>query len=317
LTFDLGHAGSRGYNHFAMKARFAAAALLLILLLTGCGRYLPIALQPTATQTASPAPPTGTPVPLAALVNGEPIPLQTFEDEVQRFEAAQVASGIDLATLDGYREQVLAALIDLKLLTQGAVSLGLTVSGDEIQQRLADLMANFGDTLEFERWLGDAGYTPETFPSVLEEQVLAERMIEAISLELPGQVEQVHARHILVATNAEAEEMLGLLASGSDFATLASQFSLDASTRPAGGDLGWFPQGFLVVPEVDEAAFSLEPGTISGVVESDLGYHLVQTLERGLHAPDANAQRWLQEQAVEKWLAEQRGVSEIELFITP
>ncbi len=300
-----------------MKAHTAAAALLLILLLTGCGRYLPVSLQPTATQTASPAPPTATPVPLAALVNGEFITLQAFEAEVQRFEAAQMAAGIELATLDAYPEQVLGALIELKLLAQGAVSLGLRVSENEIEQRLANLTAEFGDALEFERWLEAEGYIPETFRDVLEEQVLAARMVEAIVQGLPEQVEQVHARHILVSTRAEAEEIMALLASGSDFATLASQVSQDASTRPAGGDLGWFPHGYLLVPEVDDAAFSLEPGSISGIVESILGYHLVQTLERGSHALDANVQRWLQKQAVENWLAEQRGVSEIEVFITP
>ena len=300
-----------------MKAHNTAAALLLILLLAGCGRYLPIPIQPTATQTAIPAPPTSTPVPLAARVNGEPIPLQAFEDEIQRYKTAQMAAGIELATTDAYPEQVLAALIELKLLAQGASSLGLSVSEDEIERRLANLAAEFGDALEFERWLEAEGYTPETFRGVLEEQVLAERMVEAIVQGLPEQVEQVHARHILVSTSAEAEEIMTSLASGSDFATLARQLSQDASTRPAGGDLGWFPNGYLLVPEVDDAAFSLEPGSISGIVESNLGYHLVQTLESGLHVPDANVQRWVQEQAVENWLAEQRGVSEIEFFITP
>jgi parvulin-like peptidyl-prolyl isomerase len=142
-------------------------------------------------------------------------------------------------------------------------------------------------------------------------------MVEEIISGMPAQVEQVHARHILVSTLAEAEQIQASLASGSDFATLANQVSQDASTRPAGGDLGWFPKGYLVVPEVDEAAFALEQGGISGIVESSLGYHLVQTVERGLHPPDANVERWLREQAVENWLAERRGVSEIEVFITP
>lgn len=317
MTSNLGHAGAPGYNHISMKAHTALAAPLLILLLAGCGRYLPVPLQPTTTQTASPAPPTATPVPLAALVNGEPITLQVLEDEVHRYEVAQIAAGIELATLDAYPEKVLTALIELKLLAQGAVTQGLSVPADELDQRLANLTIEVGDAAEFESWLESEGYTPETFRSALEQQVLAAKMIEAIVQNLPEQVEQVHARHILVATRAEAEEIVVSLASGSDFATLASQVSQDASTRPAGGDLGWFPHGYLLIPEVDDAAFSLEPSSVSGIVESSLGYHLVQTIERGARAPDANVQRWLQRQAVENWLAEQRGVSEIEVFVTP
>lgn len=305
-----------GYNPLAMKAT-TVPAIVLTLLLTGCGRYLPLTTPPAPLQSATPSPPTATPEPLAAMVNGEAIPLQAFEDELMRFEAAQLAAGIDLATLEAYPEGVLAAMIDLKLLAQGALGQGLGVSEAEIDRRLGEIAAGFDDAAGFTDWLTSGGYTAETFRSALEEQVLAANMVEEIISGMPAQVEQVHARHILVSTLAEAEQIQASLASGSDFATLANQVSQDASTRPVGGDLGWFPKGYLVVPEVDEAAFALERGGISGIVESSLGYHLVQTIERGSHPPDANVERWLREQAVENWLAERRGVSEIEVFITP
>ncbi len=299
-----------------MKAT-TVPAIVLTLLLAGCGRYLPLTSPAAPQQSATPAPPTETPVPLAALVNGESIPLQAFQEELLRFETAQMAAGIDLATLGAYPEQVLAAMIDLKLLAQGALGQGIGASEAEIDRRLGTVAAGFEDTAGFIAWLTNEGYSVETYRAALEEQVLAASMVDEIIAGMPAQVEQVHARHILVATIGEAEQIQASLASGIDFATLANQVSQDASTRPAGGDLGWFPQGYLVVPEVDEAAFSLEPGGISGIVESSLGFHLVQTIERGSHPPDPNVERWLREQAVENWLAGQRGVSEIAVFITP
>ncbi len=57
--------------------------------------------------------------------------------------------------------------------------------------------------------------------------------------------------------------------------TLASE--ADPVTR---GDLGWFPRGYLLQPEVEEAAFSLQPGEVSQVIKSAIGFHLVQVIEK-------------------------------------
>jgi parvulin-like peptidyl-prolyl isomerase len=300
------------------RFRIAAVVLFTFLSLTSCDRYLPGLLEPAASATPTEMPPPSpTPVPLAAQVNGEPISLASFEREVERYEAAQLASGIDLATLGAYRDQVLSAMIELKLLAQGALTQGLSVEPAEIDQRYAGLVAEFTDESAFNAWLEGQDFTEDELRASLTEQVLGARMVASIVGNVPQVVEQVHARHILVASQAEAEEIRGMLASGSDFATLANQVSLDISTRPAGGDLGWFPQGYLWLPQVEQAAFSLQPGEISDVVESELGYHIVETLERGDHRTDADVQRWLREQAVQDWLAQQRSASEIELYITP
>jgi parvulin-like peptidyl-prolyl isomerase len=297
--------------------RRTVVLLIVAAFLAGCSRYLPglLSASPTATPTLTPSP-TATSVPLAARVNGEPIPLEAFEREVERFEAAQTASGIDLATLDPYRAQILSAMIDLMLLTQGARSQGISIDPAEIDQRYAGLIANLGGEDQFGAWLEAQGLTQTELRSELEAQILGAKMVTVIVENMTPVVEQVHARHILVASRAEAEELQGMLASGADFATLARQVSLDIGTRPAGGDLGWFPQGYLWLPEIEQAAFSLQPGEISGMVESELGFHLVQTLERGEHPADADVQRWLRERAVQDWLEQQRSNAAIELFLS-
>lgn len=90
---------------------------------------------------------------------------------------------------------------------------------------------------------------------------------------------QVHARHILVEDEDEANDLKAQLDDGADFAELAEENSTDSGTAANGGDLGFFPEGQMV-PEFDEAAFSLDIDEISEPVQSDFGYHIIQVLER-------------------------------------
>lgn len=144
--------------------------------------------------------------------------------------------------------------------------------------------------------------------------MLAAMMVDEIGESVGGSAEQVRAAHILVAARSEADRLLADLASGADFADLARASSLDPGTRPAGGDLGWFPAGYLLVPEVDSAAWALEPGETSDVVESALGYHIVRVLEHGEQPLSPDARRFLRERAVELWLEAERAVAQIEIY---
>jgi parvulin-like peptidyl-prolyl isomerase len=302
----------------SLTGRLAMIFVASVLWLTGCGR--PQGPTPSATfalASPTPAPPTATPEPLAASVNGEPIRLVDFEQEVLRFESAKVDSGTDLATLGEYRTQVLQALIDRRLLAQGAVEHGMVVTQDELDQSIENLATELGGNEAMGVWLATVGYTLEGFISALSEEMLAAKMIDLIVAEAPEVSLQVHARHILVTSVEEAERIRELLLSGEDFADLARQYSLDASTRPAGGDLSWFPRGYLLIPEVEEAAFSLEPGEISEVVTSILGFHIVQTLERMERELEPEPYRQLREMMVEEWLSAQHQAGEIQIFIVP
>lgn len=92
--------------------------------------------------------------------------------------------------------------------------------------------------------------------------------------------QEVHARHILVKTEAEANDIIKKLKGGADFAQLAAQLSKDTgSAKQNGGDLGWFKKGDMIAP-FSNAAFAMKKGEISSVpVKSEYGYHVIQVLD--------------------------------------
>ncbi len=108
----------------------------------------------------------------------------------------------------------------------------------------------------------------------IEEALSDEKVRARYDQEIAGKAgqEEVHARHILVKTEAEAREVKAALEKGSDFAKLAGEKSIDPTP---GGDLGFFPRG-VMVPEFTEAAFKLKPGEISEPVQSKFGWHVIR-----------------------------------------
>jgi peptidyl-prolyl cis-trans isomerase C len=186
-----------------------------------------------------------------------------------------------------------------------------------IEEKIEAIAAELGGNEAIGTWLAVHGYTLQGFKSILGEEMLAAQMVEQIVDKVGESTEQVHARHILVSTQEEAESLLEEINAGADFDQLARIHSIDPSTRPAGGDLGWFPRGYLLIPEVEAVAFTLQPNEVSKIVESVLGFHIVQSIERGVHPLTPDAQRYLRELAVEEWLLKMRERSEIEIYTTP
>lgn len=294
-------------------------AVLLALCLAACNTPAQTTQSPDATPTSTAVPATVTPTaaPEAARVNGQAILLQEYQTELARFEAAMAELGIELATLDDYPSEVLSALIERKLLAQAAVRLGAELSDSELEQRYQLLVQQRGGAEAMAEWLNTAGYTDDGFRAALREELLAAHMIQTISEGVSAEVEQLHARHILVATEDEAQDMLVLLQGGAEFDQLARIYSLDGSSRPAGGDLGWFARGSLTAPELEQAAFELQAGDVSGVIASSLGYHVIEVLERDRRPLAGNALIDYRSAAIEDWLEEQRQAAAIELFVEP
>ncbi len=86
------------------------------------------------------------------------------------------------------------------------------------------------------------------------------------------------ARHILVSTEEQCEELKTQIAAGADFADIAKAHSSCPSSRN-GGDLGQFGPGQMV-PEFDKVVFSADVNTVQGPVQTQFGYHLLEVTSR-------------------------------------
>ncbi|MFO7696582.1 MAG: peptidylprolyl isomerase [Anaerolineae bacterium] len=131
----------------------------------------------------------------------------------------------------------------------------------------------------FEAIESEVGLTEADFRRLLESSLLQDKVEAALKAEMSTTAEQVHARHILVATEEEAQQVLDRLAAGEAFDALAKELSTDTGSGAEGGDLGWFGRGQMV-EAFEAAAFSLEPGTISEPIATTYGYHIIEVLER-------------------------------------
>ena len=267
------------------------------------------ATLPPDAPTPTPAPPTPTPEPLKATINGEPLTLAEYEAELGRFQAAQVEAGTNLATEEA-AAWVLDNLIDSILLSQAAREAGFVVDEVSVQTRIDELAAEVGGAEVLADWMIANGYSEAQFRQALAREMAAAWMRDQIAAGAGETADQAHARQILLYNSEQAAEVLALLQSGQDFASLADDY--DPVT---GGDLGWFPRGYLPSSAIEEAAFSLQPGQYSAVIESPAGFHIVQLIERDPQHPlSANARQVVQAQAVRNWLVERRNQSDIQVL---
>ena len=207
-------------------------------------------------------------------------------------------------------------MIEYELIRQEGTLQGIIITSNQIESEVLAATEASGGQTPFEAWLAANQWTQDEFRIQVQIDLLAENLKQPILAAVPTVSEQVHVRHIVVDSDAEAQSILEQLSEGGDFSQLAADFSRDRTTRDKGGDLGWFPRGALLVNEVEEVAFALELGQISGVVPSWLGYHIIQTLERdpARPIPRETMDRLLQG-ALDEWRGSLRESAEIVVFI--
>ena len=240
--------------------------------------------------TASAAEPAPPPHEIVVMtVDGRPITQAAVDTARRRVPPEQM----ELIESRGAYGEWLQRLAVMDALHHQAVESNLA-SDPEVAQALEHARREVLATIQLDR-LADAAVTDEA--------VAAAYAARSREFHRP----RVHARHILVRDRQLADELHQKLTAKkardrADFAELAAEHSQDPGTKGKGGDLGWFHQGRMV-KVFSEAAFSAEPGTVVGPIESRFGFHLIEVLERAdktpLEAVRAELEREVREDAVQ------------------
>jgi foldase protein PrsA len=223
--------------------------------------------------------------------------------------------------------QVLQWVEDDELVRQAAPGLGIQVTPDEVTEKINnDLISSAGGggnttgniTLPqtdlgkmYQQWLNYVRLSDSEYRHYVEATLLTQKLSDQITQSVPTEAKQVHVYAIVVDNQGNATEVENRLKNGEDFATLAAEYSTDNTTKQYGGDLGWLPQGILL-PELDQAAFSLAAGNVSEPIVSTNGYYIIKVAEIDNNRPiDDQYRQMLASTAFTNWFKEQRNVVEI------
>ena len=230
------------------------------------------------------------------------------EMKLVSLKLARQGRPVNAEQLKRYEGEIRDTLINRTLLLQQAKSAGIDVKDSAVVKALDEFKAAFKDEKAYQNALTEMGFTEEMLKSqinsglniktlidktVLQKISVSDQQVRAYYDDNPNlfrKPEQVKASHILIQVPANADEAkqadalaaiqaLKLrLDNGENFATLAQENS-DGPSKTKGGDLGFFSREQMV-PPFSEAAFALQPGQTSDVVQTRFGYHLIRVTER-------------------------------------
>ncbi|RMF50959.1 MAG: hypothetical protein D6749_09200 [Chloroflexota bacterium] len=309
----------------ALRSALTIACLCFSALLSACEAAAPQttiaanppASSPTAPPTAQALQPTPTAEILAARVNDQGISMAALDREVtRRLETIRSFGNPLPRDLAAFRNEVLDTLIEQLLIEQAAAIQGIQVTDEELDAEIAAIIQIAGSRENWEAQLKADRLSEADYRASLRAALITQRMRDIVTAAACKNVEQVRARHILVPDEQKALALRAQLENGADFAELAALNSLDVTTNQIGGDLGWFARGQLLQEEIEIAAFSLPLNALSAPIKTELGYHLLQVLERSKDRPvDDEMCYRLTESTFERWIQELLSRAKIEKFL--
>jgi parvulin-like peptidyl-prolyl isomerase len=246
---------------------------------------------------------------LVARVNSIGITEAEYQRELERRRA--VSNVASPAVLE---RDVLETLIRQQVIKQSAPGLGVEVSEDDVRTEFENLRSMSSSEADWEQFLAMNNYTQDEMYAAQRDALITQRVQSILVNDYLQPIEQVNARHIVVATREEAESLLERLNKGEDFGTLAANYSLDTTTRQIGGHLDWFARKELFYPNLEDIAFQLEPGQIAGPIPTALGYHIIQTLDKAVRPVEQERLPMISESIFSSWLEKQYQQSAIERY---
>jgi parvulin-like peptidyl-prolyl isomerase len=257
---------------------------------------------------------------IIATVNGEPIPQQAVDFELQRLIHLYHQQGMPEVQLrqqlEVLRARALDQAIGTKLLIDEAKRLEIPVSGEELDAQFERYVMQFGgDREQFAKAVEAQGMTLDSFKQELKQGVTINKLIDQVCASVPAPTEdeikqhyeahlaeyttedRVLAQHILIKPNSDSaedkaaakaklDEIRARIVSGeTTFEVEAKAHSDCPSGKSNGGSLGWFGKGMMVKP-FEDVAFAIAENEVSEVLETQFGYHIiVKTGEEKGHTP--------------------------------
>lgn len=241
--------------------RLTRPALLCAALLSGTTLMASAiaAPAPAAPTSAAPAAPANA-NPLIASVNGQKI----YLDDVKHAAASLPPQARQLPP------NTLVNILLNQIVSQKAIQIDALKEGLDKKPEVKAQMEEAADNA-----LQNAYLQEKVGPLVTEDAI--KQAYQANYASKKGE-QEIHARHILVADEAKAKDVIKQLNHGAKFEDLAKKLSTDKGSGASGGDLGWFKKDDML-PEFSKAAFAMKPNTISQTpVKTQYGYHVIQVL---------------------------------------
>ena len=292
---------------------------------------------------------------IVAIINHEIITLSELNNSLETYmkrvgQSSEVTDREDVKKR--LRTLILDSLIDQKLIIQEAQKLGIAATDDDVDQAIKDMLSKKKITMKtMAENIASQGGTIEDYREEIKQHLTKRNLIGreirknvTITQEEIGNYyrkhrndyegkEAVRIRQILIIVpkdcdvetkekkRSSAEETLKRLRNGEPFSLLAAEVSQGPAAQ-TGGDLGYIEKG-LILPEVDTVAFSLKKGEISGIIETSVGYHIIQVVDKrgaGIKPPESVREEIIEklgrqkvEEKFQEWLEEQRKKSLIEI----
>jgi len=248
---------------------------------------------------------------VAVTVNGVNITEGEVDTRIKPY-MERMAKQMDANNAEMYKKklkpQAIEGMIMERLLDAEVKKAGITITDEDVNKMINDLITQQGMTMDsFKAMLQMRGQSFEQFTTQMKPRLSYEKLMEhqfgkidindaeALAFYNDNKEdfntgEEVQASHILIkvsptatpeekaAAKAKAEKLLKEAKAGGDFAALARDNSDDPGSKVKGGDLGFFEKGSMV-KEFETAAFSLKPGQISDIVETQFGYHIIKVTD--------------------------------------
>ena len=300
--------------NYKMKLFFSAAVMMA--LMTASGARAATAPATPADTNASPSATMASLFgdPVIAKGNGVEVKQSALDEVMLGIKSAAAAhnENIPPQQLMGIESQMLNRLIQIQLLLQKATDADRAEGKNKAELQITSLLQRAGSQEAFDRQLKAVGMTPDELRAKITQEATATATLtrelgvtvtdadaHAFYTNHPADFEQpetVHVRHILLLTmdpatrsplpadqlqakRKQIEDILKRVKAGEDFATLAEQYSEDPGSKAKGGELPPFSHGEMV-PQLEAAAFSMQTNTVSDVVTTDYGFHIIKLLDK-------------------------------------